>query len=83
MHFPYGEKSDGKSIFNAVESVVELARGANKSKPVVQANGNLRRVVDAGREIGIDRATNSATSTYTAITNKLHELVTMFPGTSP
>jgi RHS repeat-associated protein len=82
-HFPFGEKAVGKSIFHAGESIVDLARGADGVAPVAQRNGNLRRVVNAGREIGINRATNSPTSTYTVITNKLHELVTMFPGTSP
>ena len=82
-HFPLGEKSVGKSIFHASESVVDLARGADNVTPVLQPNGNLLRVVNAGREIGIDRATGQGTSVYTVITNKLHELVTMFPGTSP
>jgi hypothetical protein len=83
QHFPLGEKSVGKSVFHAAESVVDLARGADNVTPVLQPNGNLRRVVNAGREIGIDRATGQGTGVYTVITNKLHELVTMFPGTSP
>jgi len=82
-HFPGGAKTAGKSLFNAVENVTDLARGADGISPVVQANGNLRRVVTAGRDIGIDRATSSPTNVYTVITNKLNELVTMFPGISP
>jgi hypothetical protein len=82
-HIALGEKSAGKSIFNAVEGIVDLVRGADNVAPVTQTNRNLRRVVNAGRDIGLDRATGQQTSTYTVITNKLNELVTMFPGTSP
>ena len=45
-----------------------------------QANGNFSRIVDAGREIGIDRLTGQPTSIYTIITNIRSELVTAFPG---
>jgi hypothetical protein len=37
-------------------------------------------VANAGRQIGVDRATGQATSTYTVITNAAGELITMFPG---
>jgi hypothetical protein len=49
-------------------------------KPVLQRGGNFERVVDAGRTIGVDRASGQPTSIYTIITNAADELVTMFPG---
>jgi hypothetical protein len=48
--------------------------------PVAQNNGNLARTVDAGRIVGVDRATGQATSLYTVVTSKAGELVTAFPG---
>ena len=80
-HFPGGAQTAGKSIFKATENLVSLVRGAEGTAAVRQAGGNFERVVDAGRAIGTDRAKGQATSTYTVITNKLNELVTMFPGT--
>src|SRR6185312_7557880 len=51
---------------------------------VKQAFGrNYQRVVDAGRDIGIDRATGKPTPFYTVITNAWNELKTMFPGSPP
>jgi len=49
--------------------------------PVVrQANGNFARTFDAGRVIGIDRATGLTSSIVTIITTPEGNLVTMFPG---
>jgi hypothetical protein len=60
---------------------VGLVAGAEGVQAVKQAVGrNFERVVDAGRAIGVDRATGQATSIYTVITNIRNELVTMFPG---
>jgi hypothetical protein len=47
---------------------------------VQQAGGNFQRVVEAGRIIGIDRATGQPTSIYTVITNAADDLITTFPG---
>ena len=47
---------------------------------VQQTNGNFRRIVNAGSDIGIDRTTKKATSIYTVITRADGTLVTSFPG---
>jgi hypothetical protein len=81
-HTEGGLKSAGKSIFSAGEDLVGLVTGAEGVQAVKQAVGrNFERVVDAGRAIGVDRATGQSTSIYTVITNIRNELVTMFPGT--
>ncbi len=69
-----------KSIFNAGEDVQGLIKAAEGTAPVRQVTGNFERVVDAGRTIGIDRATGAPTSTYTVITKPNGNLVTAFPG---
>lgn len=55
-------------------------RGANGVGRVQQAGGNFERVIDAGRNIGMDRATGQPTSVYTVITNAADEPITTFPG---
>lgn len=57
-----------------------LINAADAVRPVAQRGGNFERVVDAGRTIGIDRATGQPTSIYTVITNSADQLVTAFPG---
>lgn len=46
----------------------------------LQRGGNYQRVVDAGREIGIDAITGMPTTKFTIITNKAGDLLTAFPG---
>lgn len=70
----------GKSLFNAGEDITGLINAAENVTPVQQANGNLQRVVDAGRPIGIDRVTGQPTNIYTVITTTAGNLVTAFPG---
>jgi hypothetical protein len=80
-HTAGGAKSAGKSIFNGSEDVVSLIQEAERVSPVQQGTRKtFERVVDAGREIGVDRTSNSPTSIYTVITNEAGELVTAFPG---
>jgi len=80
-HTVGGVESAGKSLFNEGEDLVGLIRDAEGTAPVRQAWGrNYQRVVDAGRNIGVDRVTNDATSVYSVITNVDNVLVTMFPG---
>jgi RHS repeat-associated protein len=69
-----------KSIFAAGENLPALIRGAGSVAPTVQSTGRLAYTVDAGRIIGIDRATGAGTSVYTVITEATGELVTAFPG---
>jgi hypothetical protein len=75
-HPPAGKKS----IFNAGENIQGLIKAAEGTAPVRQATGNFERVVDAGRPIGIDRATGAPTSTYTVITKPNGDLISAFPG---
>ena len=80
-HFPGGTEAAGKSLFNAGENVSALIRGAESVTPVAQKVGpNFQRIVDAGRVIGVDRATGQATGVYTVITDSAGNMVTMFPG---
>jgi|GEM_PF-1677267 len=65
---------------SAGENVLTLVRQAERLAPVRQAGGNFERIVNVGRNIGIDRATGQPTSIYTVITNAAGELVTAFPG---
>jgi len=81
-HTPGGsDVSAAKSVFTAGEDIAALIRGAEGSPAVKQADGpNYETVVNAGRTIGIDRATGEQTSIYTVITRLDDSLVTMFPG---
>lgn len=79
-HAAGGARTAGKSIFNQGEDIAGLIRGAESVGPVQQVGGNFQRIVDAGRAIGIDRATGQPTSVYTVITNAAGDLVTAFPG---
>ena len=79
-HTADGAMNTGKSVFSAGEDIESLIRASNGVEPVVQNGGNLERIVDAGRMIGIDRLTGEATSIYTVITDTLDNLVTAFPG---
>jgi len=79
-HVPGGAQTAGRSIFSAHESIEALIRAAEGTAPTLQAGGNMQRVIDAGRTIGVDRLTGLPTSIYTVITNAAGELVTAFPG---
>jgi hypothetical protein len=65
--------------FAVGEDLVGLIKNAASAPATVQAGGNLERVVDAGRIIGMTREGNP-TSIYTVITTLKNELVTAFPG---
>jgi len=70
----------GKSKFTTGVNLQELIQQATQMPMVRQANGNFARTFDAGRAIGLDRATGQASSTVTIITRPNGNLVTMFPG---
>jgi hypothetical protein len=77
-HTAGGASNAGKSVFNA--GWQSLIGDAVYYVPVAQSGGNMQRVIDAGRPIGIDRATGKPTNTYTVITTPSGKLVTAFPG---
>lgn len=49
----------------------------------MQANGNVRYVLNTAEDIGVDRTTKLPTNIYTVIRTGAGRVVTMFPGTSP
>ena len=79
-HTVEGSNTVNKSIFNSDEDITSLINKADSVSPELQKGGNLQRIVDAGREIGIDRDTDLPTTIYTVITDIWDNLVTAFPG---
>lgn len=79
-HTVGGNMNAGKSIFHSGEDIRTLILDAQLTAPVAQARGNYQRIFDAGRPIGMDRATRGSTSTYTVIATDSGNLVTAFPG---
>jgi hypothetical protein len=80
---------DTKSVFARGESITNLARATDRSGGIVQANGNLMYVTNAGRNIGKEAINDGTvlvasveTQWYTTITDRFGNLVTMFPGFS-
>ncbi len=81
-HTIEGIRSVGKSLYTVEdEAVGELIQRAGQVVPRLQPEtGNFVRILDAGKIIGVDRATGEGTSVYTVITDALGRLVTSFPG---
>lgn len=79
-HTVGGAMNAGKSVFDAREDAGALIRNAQLLTPTRQESGNCQRVFDAGRNIGVDRASGRQTSAYTVITTESGKLVTAFPG---
>jgi hypothetical protein len=80
-HLVGGGTTAGRSVFGAGTNLADLIRAAENVAAVAQSRGrNFERVLDAGRIIGVDRATGRGTSKYSVITNRAGSLVTMFPG---
>jgi len=79
-HTVGGSMNAGKSTFSQGEDISGLIKGAELLAPAKQARGNMQRVFDAGRTIGIDRSTGKQTSVYSVITTESGKLVTAFPG---
>lgn len=80
-HTRGGPESTGKSVFFPEEDIRSLIRAAETVEPKPQrALGTYKREVEAGRPVGIDRATRKPTSLYTVITAQDGALVTAFPG---
>jgi RHS repeat-associated protein len=70
-----------KSVFDASVDIRQLIQDATQMPMTRQANGNYIRTVDAGRNIGIDRATGLPTSIYNVVTRPDGRIWTAFPGT--
>jgi hypothetical protein len=80
FHTANGAATAGKSVFNAGEDVLGLILAAGTREGAEQAGGNVVRTMNAGRIIGIDRATGRATSIYSVVTSRRNVLITAFPG---
>lgn len=78
-HTVGGTENAGKSIFNPGENIQALIKNAELLTPVPEANGNLKRDFDAGRNIGMDGLGGRQTSTYRVITTQSGKLVTAYP----
>lgn len=69
----------GRSYFSDPTDIEDLVQGANDA-PQTASGSNFYRTVDAGREIGWDRASGEMTSMYTVWTNADNVLQTAYPG---
>ncbi len=70
---------ENKSFFMNFKDIPNLLEQAKNAATTLQSNGNFIRTIDAGKAIGWDRNSQSFTSIYTVVTNKLGDLVTTFP----
>lgn len=70
-----------KSKFGSDVDVAQLIRESADGTFTVQSKGsNFERVIDTGREIGIDHTTGKGTSVFTVIVDRDGNLITAFPG---
>ena len=69
-----------KSLFNSDQDIWQLIQNAGDGRSRVQRNGNIQYVVNAGQDIGVDRATGGQTQVYTVITDGNGNLITAYPG---
>ncbi|MEN6537886.1 MAG: SpvB/TcaC N-terminal domain-containing protein [Bryobacteraceae bacterium] len=71
----------GRSYFFDPGEIPSLIEQAQQINPELQSHGgSYMRIVDAGRPIGWDRATEAATNYYTVITSRGGDLINSFPG---
>jgi len=68
------------SKFAAGEDIMALIKAAEGVGASPAKRGAFQRVVDAGREIGVDRSTGKGTSIYTVIHDTDGNLITAHPG---
>lgn len=68
------------SYFNNADELESLVTDAADWTPIIQSNGNLATVVDAGRPIGWDAATGAQTNLYTVIIKPGEGVWTAHPG---
>jgi hypothetical protein len=78
-HTVDGTKNAGTSIFNAEVDIRALIKSAETVTPVLETNGRLKRVIDAGRIVGTYPDTGKQTSKYRVITTQSGKLVTAYP----
>jgi len=72
---------EGKAgVFNKGEDIVSLIRSTTQAPLIPQNSEKFARILDAGRNIGIDRVTSEQTSIITVITDAANKLITSYPG---
>ncbi|MFI5346492.1 MAG: hypothetical protein ACHQ51_08970 [Elusimicrobiota bacterium] len=79
-HFPGGGRTNGKSVFNGSEDLDELIKRAEGVAPKRERNGRDKRVVRAGRAVGVNDRTGKPETTYVVIAEPDGEVVTAYPG---
>jgi RHS repeat-associated protein len=72
--------AENASKFLPGENLAKLVRGAEAVAPTHALGGQLVRVLDAGRPVGVDRTTGTLTSVYTVFTSASDHLRTIHPG---
>jgi len=70
----------GASYFFRNTNLLDLLQQAEEALPFLQPTGNIMRIVESARQIGVDATTGQPSALYTVITDSLNRLVTMFPG---
>lgn len=68
------------SYFNDGVDIKSLVNKSSKQTGVVNSDGYIERVVNAGKNVGVDRVTGKQTSTYSVITDKKGNVITAHPG---
>jgi hypothetical protein len=69
-----------RSVFFAAEDPLALITDAVPVASYPQRNGNIERIVVAGRTVGYDYYAKEFTDVYTVITTSDNHFVTFFPG---
>ena len=76
--------SDTSSFLKGVDPVKLINRAQNTKSILQEKTGNLIRVVESSKNIGIDRVTKKSTNIYTVVSrnigNGIEKLITTFPG---
>jgi len=72
----------GKSQFYDGVNIGDLS-DTSGVQGTLQANGNMRYVMHAPEDIGVDRTTGLPTNAYTVIRGPAGNTITIYPGTSP
>lgn len=68
------------SYFNRNVDVKSLIENASEQPGKLNGSGFYERVINADKNIGVDRATGRQTTTYTVISDKKGNVITSHPG---
>ena len=80
-HYPRAGMFLFKSKFTlGAREIVAMIKKSAQVPKYLQRGGNYERIIDAGKNVGIDAMTGKSTNFFTVITNKAGDLITAFPG---